>query len=211
MVEGTNSSEWSTIWTPSDSASTILYPWGHSPGVVSVTSTSSEDSQSGIGTSVIRVQGLDLNYEPIHEDVPISSSGIEVFSRVFRAFSVIGNTNVGDINISIDGVLVSQISEGYGQTLQCTYTIPSGKTGYLKNISTSTSKQQPMILGIFQKPFDGVFRVASTISLYQMSANQTFEIPIKLEEKTDIDVRVKGSTNATVSCDFEIILIDNEQ
>ena len=44
-----------------------------------------------------------------------------------------------------------------------------------------------------------------------MSANQTFEVPIKLEEKTDIDVRIKGSSNATVSCDFEIIMIDNEQ
>ena len=214
LVEGTNSSDWSTIWTPADTASTILYPWGHSSGVVSVTSTSSEDSQSGTGTSVVRVQGLDSDYNPIQEDIPLSgttpSSGQIIFTRVFRAFSVIGNTNIGDINITINGVLVSQISEGYGQTLQCIYTIPSGKTGYLKNISTSTSKQQPMILGIFQKPFDGVFRVASTISLYQMSANQTFEVPIKLTEKTDIDVRIKGSTNAIVSCDFEVIMIDNE-
>lgn len=215
LVEGTNTSNWSTIWTPADTASTILYPWDHPSGSVSVQSTSSQDAPTGSGALSIVVQGLDLSYNPVEEEISLNGSnpvlGNEQFVRVFRAFISSGNTNVGDINITIGGVLVSQVAADYGQTLQCSYTIPAGKTGYIKNIATSTSKQQEIILAIFQKPFDGVFRVATTISLYQMSANQTFEVPIKLQEKTDIDVRIKGSTNATVSCDFEIIMIENEQ
>ncbi len=213
LVEGTNTSNWSTVWTPADTASTILYPWNHPSGSVSVTSTSPQDAPAGSGALSIVVQGLDLFFNPVEEEILLNGSnpvsGNEQFVRVFRAFISSGNTNVGDVNIRIGGILVSQVAAGYGQTLQCTYTIPAGKTGYIKNIATSTSKQQEIVLAIFQRSFGGVFRVATTIALYQMSANQTFEVPIKLTEKTDIDVRIKGSTNATVSCDFEVIMIDN--
>lgn len=213
LVEGNNSSAWSTIWTPADSASTILYPWGHSAGLVSVVSTSSQDGPAGSGTLTILIQGLDTNYELQEESITLNGTnpvlGQLTFSRVFRANAVTGDTNVGDVNISIGGSLVAQIAAEYGQTLQCAYTVPAGKTAYLKDFEASTSKNQEMIIGIFRRDFGGVFRVASTIALYQMSASHTFEVPVRMDEKTDIDVRVKGSTNATVSCDFELILVDN--
>ena len=215
LVEGNNTSSWSTIWTPADTASTILYPWGHSAGVVSVVSTSSQDGPAGSGTLVIRVEGLDENYEPQEETITLDGTnavlGQLTFSRVFRSCARTGDTNVGDINVSIGGDLVAQIAAEYGQTLQCAYTVPAGKTAYLKDFQASTSKNQEIVIGIFRRDFGGVFRVAATMALYQMSASHTFEVPVRMEEKTDIDVRIKGSTNATVSCDFELILVDNEQ
>ena len=214
LVEGTNSSGWSTIWTPASQSQTILYPWGHSSGVLSVESTSAQDGPAGSGTLTILVQGLDSNYE-LQEEVIIlngtnSVSGQLTFSRVFRANSVTGETNVGDINISIGGDLVAQIASEYGQTLQCAYTVPAGKTAYLKDFQASANKNQEIVIGIFRRDFGGVFRVSSTMALYQMSMSHTFEVPVKMDEKTDIDVRVKGATNATVSCDFELILVDND-
>lgn len=213
LVEGNNTSSWSTLWTPASDASTILYPWGHSSGTVSVASTSSQDGPSGSGTLTISIEGLDANYEPQQETITLDGtnavSGLLTFSRVFRACSKTGDSNVGDINVSIGGDLVAQIAAEYGQTLQCAYTVPAGKTAYLKDFQASTSKNQEIILGIFRRDFGGVFRVAATMSLYQMSSSHTFEVPVKMEEKTDIDVRIKGATNATVSCDFELILVDN--
>ena len=213
LVEGNFSSSWSTIWTPADTASTVLYPWGHSSGVVSVVSTSTQDGPTGSGTLTILVQGLDLNYEPAQELITLNGTnpvlGQVPFSRVFRSNAVTGDSNVGDINISIGGDLVAQIAADYGQTLQCAYTVPAGKTAYLKDFQASTSKNQEIIIGIFRRDLGGVFRITASMALYQMSASHTFEVPVRIEEKTDIDVRIKGSTNATVSCDFELILVDN--
>lgn len=214
LVERNNTSNWSTIWTPASDPQTLLYPWGHSSGLLSVESTSNQDRPSGTGTSSILVQGLDLNYEVQEELINLdgtnSVSGQVDFVRVFRASAVSGDSNVGDINISIGGDLVAQIAADYGQTLQCAYTVPAGKTAYLKDFQASTSKNQEIVIGIFRRDFGGVFRVAATMALYQMSASHTFEVPVKMSEKTDIDVRIKGSTNATISCDFELILVDNE-
>jgi hypothetical protein len=47
------------------------------------------------------------------------------------------------------------------------------------------------------------------MSLNQSNQQQDFPVPLKLTEKTDIDLRTIGSSNATVSADFTLILVDN--
>ena len=49
----------------------------------------------------------------------------------------------------------------------------------------------------------------STLSLNQGNQTIDFPVPLKLTEKTDIDLRTKGSSNATISADFTIVLVDN--
>jgi len=48
------------------------------------------------------------------------------------------------------------------------------------------------------------------LSLNQSNQTLEFPVPLKLTEKTDIDLRVEGSNNATVSADFTMILVDND-
>jgi len=118
-------------------------------------------------------------------------------------------TNVGDIHVKRGSTIVTEIAADMGQTLQCIYTIPADKTGYLMNINASASKNQVVDLFLFQRPFGGAFRVQSTLSLNQGNQSIDFPVPLKLTEKTDIDLRVKGSSNATISGDFTIVLVDN--
>ena len=208
-VYGTALSTFSTVWTAADTSATALYPWTHSAGTLSVVSSGSGASSD---TSDVTIQGLDANYNFVEETLTLTGTtpvvGSTSFTRVNRAFMNTA-TNVGKIQASIGGTVVTEIGAGFGQTLQCFYTIPAGKTGYMTNINASASKNQATDLFLFQRPFGGAFRVASTLSLNQSNQAIVFTVPLKFTEKTDIDLRVQGSGNATISADFTIILVDN--
>jgi hypothetical protein len=205
-VFGTALSTFSTVWTAADTSGTALYDWTHSAGTLSVVSTSGSD------TGGVTIQGLDANYDFVEESFTLTGTsavtGSTSFTRVNRAF-MNDATNVGKIQASIGGTVVTEIGAGFGQTLQCFYTIPAGKTGYMTNINASASKNQSTDLFLFQRPFGGAFRVTSTLSLNQSNQSIDFPVPLKFTEKTDIDLRVQGSANATISADFTIILVDN--
>jgi len=205
-VFGTALATFSTVWTAADTSATALYNWGHSAGTLSVVSTSGSD------VTDVTIQGLDADYNFVEETFTLTGTtpvvGATSFTKVNRAFMNTA-TNVGKIQASIGGVVVTEIGADFGQTLQCFYTVPAGKTGYMTNINVSASKNQSTDLFLFQRPFGGAFRVASTLSLNQASQSIEFSVPLKFTEKTDIDLRVKGSSNATISADFTIILVDN--
>jgi hypothetical protein len=206
-VYGSASGDMSTVWTAADTAGTKLYPWSHSAGTLSVVSTSGSD------TGDITIQGLDASYNFVEETLTLTGTspvtGSTSFTRVNRAFMV-DDTNIGKVQASISSTVVTERGAGYGQTLQCFYTIPAGKTGYLMNLSASASKNQVVDLFLFQRPFGGAFRVQTTMSLNQSNQQQDYPIPLKFTEKTDIDLRTKGSSNATISAEFTIVLVDND-
>lgn len=205
-VFGTAVSSMSTVWTAADATATALYDWSYAPGTVQVVSTDSGD------TTGVTVQGLDANYNFIEETFTLTGTtpvvGTTTFARVNRAF-MNDITNIGDINVTMGATLVTQIGADYGQTLQAFYTVPAGKTAYLTSLNASAGKNQQTDVFLFQRPFDGAFRVATTVSLNQSNQVIEFPVPIKFNEKTDLDVRVRGSANATISCDYTIILVDN--
>jgi UDP-N-acetylenolpyruvoylglucosamine reductase len=190
-VFGTALSTFSTVWTAADTSATALYNWGHGAGTLSVVSTSGSD------VTDVTIQGLDANYEFVEETFTLTGTtpvtGSTSFTKVNRAFMQT-ETNVGKIQASIGGVVVTEIGADFGQTLQCFYTIPAGKTGYMTNINASASKNQSTDLFLYQRPFGGAFRVVSTISLNQSNQSIDFPVPLKFTEKTDIDLRVQGSS-----------------
>ena len=217
LVDGTASGALSTIWSPADTAGTLLYPWSFSAGTISANSTSGDDTSAGVGTQTITVEGLDANYALQSDTITLSGTthtgeSTKSFTRVFRAYAATGETNVGKISINVGGAAGTKVAEipvGYGQTLMSVYTVPAGKTAYLSNLRVSSAKQQSTIIRLMVRPFGGVFRAQSTISLYSGSGETQFVTPLKITEKSDIDVRTTGGTNNTLSCDFDMILVDN--
>ena len=206
-VFSTAVSSMSTVWTRADTTANAQYDWTYSAGTITV------ESSSGSDTTDVTISGLDDNYAEVTETLTLTGStpvaGTQTFSRVNRAFMTGTETNVGDIHVKRGSTIVTEIAADMGQTLQCFYTIPAGKTGYLMNINASASKNQVVDLFLFQRPFGGAFRVQSTLSLNQGNQSLDFPVPLKLTEKTDIDLRTKGSSNATISADFTIVLVDN--
>jgi hypothetical protein len=207
-VYGTSGSTMHTVWTAADTSATALYDWTYSAGVVTVVSSSGSD------VTDVTVQGLDENYNFAEETFTLTgatptAAGSVTFARVNRAFMHTA-TNVGKVQVKRGSTVVTEIGAGFGQTLQAFYTVPANKTAYLMNLSASTSKNQVTDLFLFQRPLNGAFRVLATISLNQTNQTLEFPVPLKLTEKTDIDLRVQGSNNATVSADFTMVLVDND-
>lgn len=198
-----------TIW---DKPSTI-YPWNTfdtaGPIISSIVNASDNGKQ-------VVVMGLNENYEEIQESFTLSSTttvtGTVNFKRVFRAFITNGSTNnVGDVNFTKDGVDVLRITAGKGQTLMAIYTIPAGKTGYLYQGTCSAQAGADATGDMFVRFFgQNAFRIGHSFEVSSGGQyDYNFSFPIRIPEKSDIDVRVTVRTNkGRYTAAFDILLID---
>ena len=215
MIDGSNGTGWTTVWSAADSAGTKLYPWDTVAGTISVISSDDDDTDGDVGAHTIIVEGLDTSYNPVSESFTLSGTtetaeGAVTFHRVSRAYITDGGTNVGKIQIKNGSVVVAEIAAGMGQTQMCVYTIPAGKTGYLTRVAASSSKNISTIIALFQRPFGKTFvRSASSMALYQNNQAISLDVPIPFIEKTDLDLRQIGASNNVLAADFNIILVDN--
>lgn len=214
LINTSSSALWSTVWTAGETSGQHRYPWDIAAGVLTVVSTSSEDAAAGDGALTIRVQGLDASYNFLEEDFTMTgttptAAGSETFLRVNRAYVLTGDTNVGAIIVKNGATVVTEIKEDTGQTLQCVYTVPAGKTAYISELQAASSKSQSVIVGLFVRELGGVFRIKNATALYSSNHTTHFNTPEKYPEKSDIDLRIKGSTGQTIAADFELLLVDN--
>ena len=189
---------YATIWDDSS-----LYSYIGTAGVASVASTNGD-------TGTVEVQGLDGNYAPVTETITIGSSGTTEFLRIFRVIQLTG-TNAEDIEISVDGAVRAIIKAEAGQTLMAVYTVPAGKTAYLMKFQGSIDKSNGETKFRFMaRPFGGVFNVKGQFGTAAGSPiTYDYPVPLKFEEKTDIEVRASSSSTLGAGAIFDLILVDN--
>lgn len=181
---------------------TTAYPYIGTAGPVSV---------SGTDTGTVEIQGLDSDYNLTTETIAIGSSGAVDFIRIFRAVQLTG-TNAAAINISVDGSIRAIIQAEAGQTLMAVYTIPAGKTGYLLKIQGSIDKQNAdAIFRLMARPFGGVFNIKGQFGTAAGNyITYDYPVPLKFDEKTDIEIRSKSGGSLGAGAVFDLILVDNE-
>jgi len=201
-----------SIWDIDDT----IYPWDAlgSGSIVNI-----ERNDAGDNGITVTVQGLDENYDFASEDIVITGAdqtGSQLFTRVNRAFITGATTNIADIDIeagAAGGTTVARISAGYGQTMMAVYTIPAGKTAYILHVtatgSSDTDAEGRMMVRYFGT---SAFRIGHAFEL-QLRGGQydyTFQTPIPVPEKTDIDVRATmRSNNKRITAAFDVLLVDN--
>jgi hypothetical protein len=202
-----------TIWDIDDT----LYPWTalDTPAVVNVERNDAADN--GL---IVTVQGLDTNWDYVEEDITITGAdqvGSTLFRRVNRAFVTdTGSVNEDDIDIEAGGpggTIVARITEGQGQTLMGVYTVPAGKTGYLLKINTSAEDNKDASGFLYVRDTGAIpFRVKHTWEFSGAAGpyEYDFAVPLKITEKSDIDVRVTTrDKNGRYTVSFDILLVDN--
>lgn len=197
-----------TIWDVDDTA----YPWSAfaTAGTLSIPAVNASDN----GKSIVLV-GLDNDYLELSETVTVSSSTAttttQSFKRIFRAYVTNGSaTNVGDIVVQKGGTTVATIKAGKAQTLMAIYTVPAGKTGYIiKGVATCQAGADAtgdMFIRYFG---EDSFRVGHSFEVSGTGGEYLYDfgVPVKIPEKSDIDVRCSvRSNNARVTAAFDIIL-----
>lgn len=199
-----------TVWDLNDTP----YPWDlFDSDTTPLVVTAADALDSG---ETVTLSGLDTDYNELTEDVVITSSGVttdNVFKRINRAFLTTKQSNVDNINITKNGIVVARITEGQGQTLMSVYTIPNNKTCYLTQGVMSCQDGADASGNMFYR-FNGqeTFRIATS---FEVSGDggpyiYKFTVPQVLPEKTDIDVRASvRSNNARIAAAFDMILIDD--
>lgn len=199
----------STIW---DGQS--IYTYSTSAGPVTVESDALSNGDDG---AVIEVQGLDSSYNLVTQDIAISGAtgtGTTDLIRVFRARvkdpAAGESTNVGEIDIDIDGALRARILEGKGQTLMAVYTVPAGKTAYLLNLTMSVDKNVDAIFQLMVQTFEnGAINIKGQFGTFGTPFDHNYPIPLRFTEKTDIEVRADAGSTCGGGATFDLILVDN--
>lgn len=182
----------------------VAYPYIGTAGPATVTGTDT-------GT-VVEVQGLDQDYNLQVENITVGGvAGAINFVRVFRA-RVVSGTNAADINISVGGTVRAIIKAEAGQTLMAVYTIPAGKTGYLLKLQGSIDKQNAdAIFRLMARPFNGVFNIKGQFGTAAGNyITYDYPVPLKFEEKTDIEIRSKSGGSLGAGAVFDLILVNNQ-
>ena len=186
-----------------------------SAAVVSVVSASTADTSAGTGARTVEIQGLDADYNLKTETVTMNGQSAvtttATFIRVFRmrvASAGTGEINAGNITASIGGSNVARILADEGQTLMAVYTVPANKAAYLVKFQGSLSKNQEAQFQLRARESGGAWNVKGLWGTFAASVNYDYPVPLKFEEKTDIQIRAKAGATSEVGAIFDLILID---
>ena len=209
-----------TIWSGGG-----LYIFPSSADTLRIISNDNDDSEDSTGAHLIKVQGLDANYDIIEEyfvlrgQAPVN--GEKEFLRVHRAFVVKAgssgyNEGVIIINNSDDSSTLAIMPAEEGQTQMAIYTVPRNHKAYLTNLSGAIVKGAGAAtsadIHYYSRDKNGVRRLHQQISLDSTGTsefNKTYPIPLSFEEETDLYAQAfVGANNTSVFVDFGVIVVD---
>jgi hypothetical protein len=217
-----------TIWDGANDAglNAMVYTYSTTADITQVSS-----SNAGEATET-EIQGLDENYELIVQIATLNGQNAVILDtpliRVFRAKNNNGTIFLGDVYISTSGAALSSgvpttpsearavIQASHQQTLMAVYTIPAGKTGYMRDFYVSASgakRSSAHQMHLAARPFGGVFQTKHVTAIQTDGTSRIkhdYTEPEVFAEKTDIEIHANTDQDAAgISAGFDIVLIDN--
>ena len=193
-----------TIW---DGSNVYTY---HNAGTAVLTA----DTPASDNACTVEIQGLDENFVLRTETATVGGSATTTqFSRVFRMIlktANTGTTNADEIRCRVDNTTAAVITAGGGQTQMSLYTIPAGKTGYLKQFQGSLDKQKEVIFRIITRDNDsnGAFVEKARFGTFGVPVNYIYTYPLKFSANTDIQVQAKAGATTEAGAIFDLVLVD---
>ena len=165
---------------------------------------------------IIRIIGLDVNYEIIAENVTLNSAvppttTLEFF-RINDVVTISGNAE-NDITVANGGITYAKIRGGDGKNQASIYTVPAGHSLYLVRIdafcaTAAQNNRQIFFRNLACLPSGVKLRVAETSFLETMHIQR--QVPFRYNEKTDVEFQLHGSSGEQfVSVFGEAILCKN--
>ena len=183
-------------------------------------------SDSASDTVTIDIVGLDTDWN--EQTVSVTLTGTTpvtiapAFIRIFYFHNSGGTNLVGNVSIVTSGGTFTAGVPDTASTVRgfmesddnmsdmAMYTIPADKTGYIVFGKTSASSGKDVTVKFIGRAFGGVFMVKHVLDIYSANYDYFFKAPMKMPEKTDLEVRaMSGAAGTKVSAAFDIILVDN--
>lgn len=196
------------------------------------------DSAAGTGARAIRIEGLDAQFNPVTEAVLTAGASASLattalFSRVFLAkvdesgtyATALAGSHAGDIVIEnasggTDWATISATDFPKAHTEIAAYTVPAGKTGYVKlrNVSVDTGKEIDLVF-FYRRNAD---QTAAPYSAMEAESVLTGVSGGSIEDFGDMDIpfgpyvgptdigfmaKVSSGT-ASVAAEFDVFILD---
>jgi hypothetical protein len=221
-----------TIWSGADNGLPAIYPTVTAAETVRVKSGgNANDDVAGSGARKVMVYGLDSSFNEISEE--ISLAGTSASSATTNSFIAINEVCVSEWGtfegensgaIIIENTSSTQglaaINAGVGRAQSCIYTIPAGKTMYMKNISLAVGDNNTADVSLYSfkdlsdqtAPLTAGKTIEWEVVDYAGARTFSFDTYLKFEEKSFVRFDAKrnsGSGNAFISLTFDFILVDN--
>jgi hypothetical protein len=188
-------------------------------------------SSSTLDTVQIEIQGLDGDYNQVTQTATLNGQNkVTLTTPLIRVFRMknIGATDLNDhIYCYVDTPIVAGvptdttkvraiIDNGNNQTLMSSYTVPAGKTAYIRQFYVGLSSNKASTTSQFKmfiRPFGQVFQL-KFIGAIEASGSSFIEKnyiePEVVLEKSDIKMQANTTVNGSgVASGFDIVLVDN--
>ena len=225
FVSGTGTSvgtSTTTLWSQN-----TIYTYLSTAAVMQISSSSANDAAAGTGARTVAIYGLDANYNQINETVTLNGqtavNTTNSFLRVFHLAVVTAGSGeaaagtiyagTGTVTAGVPAVVYGVYTSGNGSTA-CIWTVPAGYTAYITNYSAGYGNAITAYGTAFLavRPFGSVFDTASQVRVSNGSQGWiTFNYPILVEEKSDIEIRANSTTaSANVVAEFQIVYVKND-
>jgi len=217
-----------TVWDGAEDGEAwqlMNYIYSTTAAIDSVSSTDNGDTQE------VEIQGLGDNYDLVVQTVTLTGQTRKALTtslrRVFRIKNVNSvdfaghvvayenDTTTGGLPDDTD-LLRAVVHAENNQTEMAVFTIPAGKTGYMRSWYASTAgakRDSQHTIKVLARSFGGVFQLKHKANI---SVNGTSYIqheyvePQSFSEKTDIEIQMDTDQDAAgVAAGFDIVLIDN--
>jgi len=213
-----------TIWAEGG-----LYSYLSAATVLKISSSSTNDTSAGTGARTVTLFGLDANYDEISETITLNGqtavNSTLSYLRIYRmtvdtAGSGGENAGViyagtGTVTSGVPANKYATIAIGDNQTLMALWTVPRGYTAYLSQTdvtAATTQNNKYATVHFVARELGGVFQAKDKFVKAESSHNQQYDVPLKFEEKTDLEFRCVGDSagaDIAVSASMDIIYIQN--
>ena len=214
-----------TVWSKGG-----LYAYLSSATALYISSSSTNDTVAGTGARTVKVSGLDSDYDEVSVTVNMNGqSGVSLgtFTRVNRIEVLTagsGGANAGNLHVGseasptvgVPATTYAYVTAGDNQTLMALWTVPRNYTAYVTQTDitvATTQNNKYCTVSLVARPFGGVFNVKDRFVKAESSVNQTYNFPLKFEEKTDIEFRAIGDSagaDIAISAGIDILYILND-
>jgi hypothetical protein len=158
-------------------------------------------SAVGDTTQIVRIVGLDANYDEIAENISLNGTTTVTTTNSYKAindFVTISGNCTGDVTAKIGATVYAQITAGTGRNQAAIFTVPAGHSFYLARIdafsATATGASKFITFNNKNTFSDGrVFNVATTTFAQRMDIMRV--LPFKVTEKTTIEFQAKVNSS----------------
>lgn len=191
---------------------------------LSIVSTSTSDTSNGVGARTVNMIGLDSNWNQISETVTLNGTTPVTSSNSFLRMHTMFVTTAGSSEFNVGTITANHVTTttnvfntieiGINQSQNAAFTVPAGKTGYVRKIHGGIRGAASVAVSawLYVRTSGSAPRLRRPLSvLTGGELEDTIYGGLRVPEKTDVNMRVTAcsANNTEVCLGYDILIVDN--